>query len=88
VLACEQTIARGRDDGWARATLLGSAFRLGDVEKVESLALEVISEGPAAWQLQTSLNDAEKAVALQSDPEIRQQLAATLEQLRALLPPS
>jgi hypothetical protein len=85
VLACEQTIARGRDDGWARATLLGSAFRLGDVDKVESLALEVISEGPAAWQLQTTLNDAEKAVALQSDPEIRQQLAATLEQLRALL---
>ena len=87
VLACEQTIARGRDDGWARATLLGSAFRLGDIDKVQDLALAVVNEGPAAWQLQTTLKDADDAVAAQADPEIRQQLAAILEQLRALLPP-
>ena len=85
VLSCELKIQRGQDDGWARSTLLGSAFRLGDVEKVQELALEVASEGQAAWQLQTTLEDAADAVAAQPDPEIRQQLSITLEQLRGML---
>jgi hypothetical protein len=88
VLACELKIQRGLDDGWARSTLLGSAFRLGDVEKVQSLALDVASEGPAAWQLQTTLDDAREAVASQPDPEIQQQLSTTLDQLRAMLTPA
>jgi tetratricopeptide (TPR) repeat protein len=86
VLACELTIERGQDDGWTRSTLLGAAIRSGDAEKVQSLALAVAREGPAAWQLESTLADAEDALAaLPADSASRQRLALTLEELRGLL---
>jgi hypothetical protein len=85
---CELTIARGQDDDWTRATLLGSAIRSGDVETVQRLALAVAREGPAAWQLESTLADAEDALAaLPADATSRQQLALILKELRGLLSP-
>lgn len=88
LLACELKIQRGHDDGWARSTLLGSAFRLGDAEKVQKLLREVAREGPAAWQLESTLADLEDALAAQPDGDVGEQLTGSLEQLRTLLSPS
>jgi tetratricopeptide (TPR) repeat protein len=86
VLACELTIERGQDDQWTRSTLLGSAIRSGDAETVQRLALDVAREGPAAWQLESTLADAEDALSLLPDTSAsRQLLATTLEELRGLL---
>jgi tetratricopeptide (TPR) repeat protein len=87
VLVCELTIDRGQDDGWTRSTLLGSAIRSGDVETVQRLALAVAREGPAAWQLESTLADAQDALASLPDSEGRQQLLSVIEQLRTLLNP-
>jgi hypothetical protein len=86
VLVCELTIERGHDDGWTRSILLGSAIRSGDAETVERLALAVAREGPAAWQLESTLADAQDALAwLPPDSASRQRLTLTLEELRGLL---
>ena len=52
VRTCERKISRGEDDGWAKPTLLGAAFRSQDVVKVRKLALEVAKQGAASWQLE------------------------------------
>ena len=86
LLACEIAIERGQDDGWARSSLLGSAIRSGDTEKVQTLALAVAREGSAAWQLESTLADAEDALALlPADSASRQRLALTLAELRGLV---
>lgn len=85
LLVCELHLQRGQDDGWTRATLLGAAFRLGDVARVQALSLEVAREGPAAWQLESTLADAVDTVAAVADATIREQLANCLEQLSDLL---
>jgi tetratricopeptide (TPR) repeat protein len=88
VLASEIAIERGQHDGWARSSLLGSAIRSGDTAKVQTLALAVAREGPAAWQLESTLADAEDALSLlPADSASRQRLASTLAELRGLLSP-
>jgi hypothetical protein len=84
VRACERTLERGEDDGWAKPTLLGAAFRAQDVQRVRNLALEVAKQGAAAWQLTSTLSDIDHTVARVEDPLIKAQLAKVREQLARL----
>ena len=86
VIASQRKIKRGEDDGWARATLLGASFRLADVEHVRRLARDVVREGAAAWQLQTTLTDIDDVLNAMDDGPVRQQLSQIRDQLVAQLP--
>jgi tetratricopeptide (TPR) repeat protein len=85
VLVTQRTIDLKRDDGWARATLLGAAFRLGDVAGVARLTREVAREGPAKWQLESTLADIKDTVESVVDPALKAQLAKHRDQLSSLL---
>lgn len=85
VLAARIKVERGADDGWARSTLLGAAFRTGNVEDVAQLAKDVVREGPAVWQLESTLSDINDAVAMCTAPVIHQQLEGFRNQLSELL---
>jgi hypothetical protein len=85
-MVTQRKISRNEDDGWARATLLGAAFRGGDAAEVARLAREVVREGPAAWQLETTLADINDTLAGMAESPTRQQLARTRDQLAALIP--
>lgn len=85
VLATKRKIDRGEDDGWARSTLLGAAFRVADVNKVARLTEEVAREGPAIWQLDTTLKDINDALDTMPESKKRQQLAKFRDQLAAMI---
>ena len=85
VLTCKRAIKRGEADAWTKPTLLGSAFRAGDVQEVQRLTLDVAREGPAAWQLKTSLADARDAVTMTDDAALRAKLAAEIAKLEELV---
>lgn len=59
IAACERAIARDEDDEYTRPTLLGAAFRSGDVSKAKELARRIDTDGISAWKLQTTLDDIE-----------------------------
>ena len=84
VLATQRKIDRGEDDGWARSTLLGAAFRVADVDKVAKLTKEVAREGVAAWQLESTLDDIADTLESMEDSETRKQLTKYRDQLVTL----
>ena len=84
-VACERAIARGEDDEWARPTLLGAAFRSGDIEKAEEFAERIQLEGAASWQLKTTLEDLKEAVRQTEDAEVRGSLEDVVEELKELV---
>ncbi len=85
VRACERTIERGEDDGWAKPTLLGAAYRSQDVNRVKKLTLEVARQGAAAWELQTTLNDINDTIEAMADSKIKLALANERNQLAELV---
>lgn len=84
VRACMRTIERGEDDGWAKPTLLGAAFRTHDVERVRKLTLDVAKQGPAAWQLKSTLADITDTVNTMADGEIKTAIANERDKLEEL----
>jgi len=84
VRACERMIARGEDDGWAKPTLLGAAFRAGDVDRIEKLVVDVARQGAAAWKLKSTLDDINDTVAATADDATREALGRVRDQLAAL----
>jgi hypothetical protein len=88
ILAAQRKIDRKEDDGWARSTLLGAAFRVGDPTEIDRLTIEVVSEGPVAWELGSTLADIDDALELTSDAALKAQLAGRRDALKALLPPN
>jgi tetratricopeptide (TPR) repeat protein len=86
-VASQRKIDRREDDGWARAALLGAAFREGDVAEVARLAREVVREGPATWQLESTLTDIDKIVSDLPPSSSREQLSQIRDQLAAMIPP-
>ncbi len=87
VAACERARVRGEGDEWLRPTLLGSAFRSGDVKKVTELAREVEKSDPAQWQLKSTLGDLADTIRQQDDDGKRERLQEVYEDLAALIPP-
>jgi len=81
-LAAQLKLKRG-EDAWARAALLGAAFRTGEVKDVASLALEVVRGGAAAWQLESTLQDIDDAAVALPDSENKQRLKKYPDQLAA-----
>jgi tetratricopeptide (TPR) repeat protein len=85
VLATQRKIDRSEDDGWARSTLLGAAFRVADGTKVAMLTKEVAREGPAVWQLDSTLKDINDTIDTMPESETKQQLVKTRDQLAKLI---
>ncbi len=83
--ACERARLRKASDEWLNPTLLGSAFDAGDVDKAEQLADQVATDGPAAWKLETTLDDCRTAAQLSEEPR-RGELLEIVARLEALLP--
>jgi tetratricopeptide (TPR) repeat protein len=80
-LGCE----RDMQNPWARPTLLTLAFFDEDVERAAEYAREVRREGPAKWQLETTIDTLERSVKQAREPGKRDELAAILDQLKSVL---
>jgi tetratricopeptide (TPR) repeat protein len=85
ITACQRAIKLKVSDEWVRPTLLSAAFDLGDPYKAESLANEVMDEGPAAWKLNSVLGDLETSVLQVSDAAKRARLSAIIDKLKSSL---
>lgn len=83
MIACERARARKVADEWLNPTLLGAAFDTGDVQVAQDLANLVTVEGPAAWKLETTLNDCRTAAKLHEEPR-RSVLLGVISQLEVL----
>lgn len=83
-VACERARAKGGKDVWLNPTLLGAAFDAGDVARARKLAKEVRREGAAAWQLEATLDDLERAAKLHA-PETASALASIAADLRTVV---
>ncbi len=83
--ACERARKRNEADEWLRPTLLGAAFDVGDVDKAEELAAEVLAEGPARWKLAAVIGDLEPRLLLVQDPDSKSRLTVVLETLKTAL---
>jgi len=82
IAACERAKRLNLADDWLRPTLLGAAFDLGEPDKAEELADEVMTEGQAAWKVDSVLGDLEGSVQQVGDAEKRKRLAAVIERIR------
>jgi hypothetical protein len=87
LVACQRARARGGQDPWLKPTLLGAAFDAGDAESARTLADDVALEGPAAWQLETTIDDLRRTVDLHPTATA-DALRPILADLEALLPKS
>jgi hypothetical protein len=83
IATCERARLLNIADDWLRPTLLAAAFDLGEPDKAEELADDVMAEGPAAWKLDSVLDDLEASVLQVSDPAKRERLSAVIERIKA-----
>jgi hypothetical protein len=79
--ACERALKRNESDEWLRPTLLGAAFRAGDVKSAAEHAKTVKREGAAQWKLETTLQDIAGILSLMPDSDIKLQLQSTCDEL-------
>jgi hypothetical protein len=85
MVACERARANGGADKWLKPTLLGAAFDAGDAVSARTIADDVALDGPAAWQLETTLADLRRAIELHP-ADTAAALRPVLADLEALLP--
>jgi MAP3K TRAFs-binding domain len=83
IAACERAKRLNVADEWLRPTLLAAAFDLGDPDKAEELADDVIAEGQAAWKVQSVLGDLEASVLQVIDAAKRVRLSAVIDRIKA-----
>jgi MAP3K TRAFs-binding domain len=82
IAACERARVMNVADDWLRPTLLAAAFDLGDSDKAEELADDVLNEGPSAWKIDSVLADLEASVSQISDAAKRTRLSAVIERIK------
>lgn len=82
IAACERARAMNIADDWLRPTLLAAAFDLGDPDKAEQLADDVLNEGPAAWKIDSVLADLEASSRQVGDAAKRARLCAVIERIK------
>ncbi len=87
VAACERARVLGTGDEYLLPTLLGAAFRSGDITRATLLTRDVEREGPAAWKLATTLGDLRDATSQTEDEPRRLKLDALCTRLARLLEP-
>jgi hypothetical protein len=63
--------------------LLAAAFDLGDPDKADELADDVIAEGQAAWKVQSVLGDLKASVLQVADGAKRARLSAVIDRINA-----
>ena len=83
IAACERARRLNVADEWLRPTLLAAAFDLGDPDKAEELADDVMAEGQAAWKVQSVLGDLEASVLQVTDAAKRERLSAVIDRIKA-----
>jgi hypothetical protein len=83
IAACERARAMNIADDWLRPTLLVTAFDLGEPDKAEQLANDVLNEGPAAWKIDSILADLKDSLRQVSDAAKRERLSAVIERIEA-----
>jgi hypothetical protein len=83
--ACEALRVRNDDDEWLRQTLLGAAFDRRDYGSAENLTCEVETQGPALWQLESTINDLRRSVAQIASLDERGQFEALIVRLQTSL---
>ncbi|MGA9457698.1 MAG: TRAFs-binding domain-containing protein [Pseudolabrys sp.] len=82
IAACERSKRLQVADEWARPTLLGAAFDLGDPDKAEELADAVIAEGAPKWKVNSVLHDLEDSTVQVSDTAKRARLSAVIDRIK------
>jgi len=82
--ACHRARLLNPKDQWIRPTLLGAAFDTGDTEQAKRLYREILSEGPGSFQLNATIPDLEKSLALQAGSETFNELQKVLDDLKRL----
>lgn len=85
VAACERARKRNEADEWLRPTLLGAAFDVGDADKAEELATEVLAEGAARWKLSTLMSDLEAAAILVPQADTKNRLMDVLNTFKVVV---
>ena len=80
-LACERDV----QSSWAKPTLLTLAFFDEDVDWARGYAREVRRQGPAVWQLGSTIDTLEKSVEHVRDERTKEDLGKVLSELRSLL---
>jgi hypothetical protein len=81
IMTTRRKIDRGEDDGWARSTLLGAAFREANLERIDTLLVEVVGENPALWQLKSTLEDIKTTIDNKADEQVKEALTSRYDQL-------
>ncbi|MFY9958001.1 TRAFs-binding domain-containing protein [Bradyrhizobium sp.] len=82
IAACERARRLNLADEWLRPTLLAAAFDLGEPDKAEELAEDVMAEGQAAWKVNSVLGDLEASVVQVKDADKRARLSSVIETLK------
>ena len=85
-VACERARRKNSADPWLKPTLLGAAFDAGDVGTARALAKDVARDGPATWQLRSTIDDLERSITFLEDPKCSTELIAICAQLKELWP--
>jgi tetratricopeptide (TPR) repeat protein len=83
IAACERARALNVAGDWLHPTLLAAAFDLGDPDKAELLADDVLNEGPSAWKIDSMLKDCKASVRQVADPAKRARLSAVIDRIKA-----
>jgi hypothetical protein len=83
IAACERAKKLNIADEWLRPTLLAAAFDLGEPDKAEKLADDVMAEGPAVWKIDAVLDDLEASVLQVSDATKRERLSIVIDRIKA-----
>ncbi len=85
IAACERAIDMDSADEWVWPTLLGAAFRSGDVDKADELADRLEGDGLPKWNLASTLNDLADIVEQTVDETRRSDLQEIIERLNTIL---
>ena len=86
IMACERARAHNAQDEWLNPTLLGLAFDAADIAIAKRCVKLVRREGHAAWKLDSTLADLERAVTQVSDTQKQQALSTMVDELKTLMP--
>ncbi len=84
LVACHRAMQRNPNDQWIRPTLLGAAFDAGNTEQAKELYREIVKEGPGSFQLNSTIPDLEKSLALQANSKAYDELQKVLDDLKKL----
>jgi hypothetical protein len=82
IAACERAKRLNVADEWLRPTLLAAAFDLGEPDKAEELADDVMAEGQATWKVNSVLGDLEASVVQVKDADKQARLSAVIGTLK------